>query len=210
MVRIVIVDDHELVREGLRKVLQNHRDFMIVGEASDSSAALEIVRSLKPDVLILDVNLPGRSGLDVLKDIRFQQPLIRVLILSIYPEERFALRALRAGASGYVPKEAAATLIVDAIRTVISGRRFLTPGVVDLMARSLEETEGQLFDEELSPRELSVLVLLAEGKSVRDIARRLTITMNTVYTYRRRLLGKLGLHSNVELTRYAIQRKLVS
>jgi DNA-binding NarL/FixJ family response regulator len=109
-----------------------------------------------------------------------------------------------------VPKEAAATLIVDAIRTVISGRRFLTPGVVDLMARSLEETEGQLFDEELSPRELSVLVLLAEGKSVRDIARRLTITMNTVYTYRRRLLGKLGLHSNVELTRYAIQRKLVS
>lgn len=210
MINVVVADDHELVREGLRKVFLRSEDVRVIGEATDAQGVLDSLRQRKPDVLILDINLPGRSGLEVLREVAIQYRRLPVLILSMHPEERFAVRSLKLGAAGYISKDAAAKDIVDAIRRVAAGEKYVTPVVAQMLADAVEQPANVRPDELLSPRELSVLSHIAAGRTIRQIAARLSVEVNTIYTYRRRLLQKLGLHTNIELALYATENNLLS
>lgn len=209
MINILIVDDHELVREGLRKVLKRQSDMQVVGEASTAEELLSKCAEHEPDVVILDVTLPGRSGLDVLKDLLSQFPKMRVLVLSMHPAERFALRALRAGAAGYITKDAATSELVTAIRRIVGGRVYASPAVADQVMEHFLGRGGGPPHHALSDREHEVLCHLGEGKTVSEIAAVLSLSVNTVSTYRTRILEKLHLKSNAELMRYALDHRLV-
>lgn len=209
MINILIVDDHELVREGLRKVLKRQSDMQVVGEASTAEELLSMCAASRPDVVILDVTLPGRSGLDVLKDLLLRFPRIRVLMLSMHPAERFALRALRAGAAGYITKDAATSELVTAIRRITSGRVYASPAVADQVMEHFLGRTNLAPHQSLSDREHEVLCQLGAGKTVSEIAAALSLSVNTVSTYRTRILEKLHLKTNAELMRYALDHRLV-
>lgn len=203
MIRIVIADDHELIREGVKKILRGERDMRVVGEAANVGELLALVGQCEADVLVLDINLPGRSGLDALGELRGLQPGLSVVVLSMHPEDRFALRVLKAGAAAYVSKASAADELVAAVRKAASGGRYISPVVADLLARELEAPH-----EKLSARESQILSLIGAGKSTQQIAAELSISVNTVNTYRARILEKLGMRANAELIRYAIEHGL--
>jgi DNA-binding NarL/FixJ family response regulator len=203
MIRIVIADDHELIREGVKKILRGERDMRVVGEAANVGELLALVGQCEADVLVLDINLPGRSGLDALGELRGLQPGLSVVVLSMHPEDRFALRVLKAGAAAYVSKASAADELVAAVRKAASGGRYISPVVADLLARELEAPH-----EKLSARESQILSLIGAGKSTQQIAAELSISVNTVNTHRARILEKLGMRANAELIRYAIEHGL--
>jgi DNA-binding NarL/FixJ family response regulator len=203
VIRIVIADDHELIREGVKKILRGERDMRVVGEAANVGELLALVGQCEADVLVLDINLPGRSGLDALGELRGLQPGLSVVVLSMHPEDRFALRVLKAGAAAYVSKASAADELVAAVRKAASGGRYISPVVADLLARELEAPH-----EKLSARESQILSLIGAGKSTQQIAAELSISVNTVNTHRARILEKLGMRANAELIRYAIEHGL--
>ena len=213
MIRIVMVDDHDLVREGVRALLEKESDFEILGEAGDGQQAIELAERLEPDVLLLDVNLPGGlGGLEAAEAIRQRRPDVKIIVLTQYENPEYIKRALKIGVSGYLPKRSVSSQLREAIRAVHSGQRYLHPvaaeEVVDLVAsgRSLEEDDW----DRLTPRERQVFKLLAEGKTSREIAKYLHISMKTAMTHRSHLMEKLGLHSRAELIRWAIRRQIVS
>jgi DNA-binding NarL/FixJ family response regulator len=208
MIRIVIADDHELIREGVKKILRGERDMRVVGEAANVGELLALVGQCEADVLVLDINLPGRSGLDALGELRGLQPGLSVVVLSMHPEDRFALRVLKAGAAAYVSKASAADELVAAVRQAASGGRYISPVVADLLARELENPKSAAPHEKLSARESQILSLIGAGKSTKQIAHELSISVNTVNTYRARILEKLGMRANAELIRYAIEHGL--
>jgi DNA-binding NarL/FixJ family response regulator len=208
MIRIVIADDHELIREGVKKILRGERDMRVVGEAANVGELLALVGQCEADVLVLDINLPGRSGLDALGELRGLQPGLSVVVLSMHPEDRFALRVLKAGAAAYVSKASAADELVAAVRQAASGGRYISPVVADLLARELENPKSAAPHEKLSARESQILSLIGAGKSTKQIAAELSISVNTVNTYRARILEKLGMRANAELIRYAIEHGL--
>lgn len=211
MIRVVVADDHAVVRKGLEAILEGHPDLRVVAGASDFPGALAAVESLVPDVVILDISMPGGSVLDVLKRIRSRTPDTRVLVLSGHPEDQFALRMLRAGASGYLAKESAPGELLEAVRTVARGRRYASRWLAGQLAELVAGgSDGSPSHENLSDREFQVLVELASGRPVSEVASRLFLSVKTVSTYRTRLLGKLGLRNNAELTRYALDHGLVS
>ena len=203
--RVLIADDHAVVREGLKRVLAGLGEGLEVGEAANASEALKLARGARWDVLLLDIAMPGGNGLDLLKQLRRERPALPVLILSMYPEAQYALRVLRAGAFGYLPKETATEQLLDAIRTVRRGERFASPGVVSRMAAELGGNEGREPQETLSDREFEVLRLIAQGHGVTVIAGRLSLRVSTVGTYRARLLRKLGLQRTADLIAYAVR-----
>jgi DNA-binding NarL/FixJ family response regulator len=207
MIRVFLADDHTLVRQGIKRILQAEPDMQVVGEAADSFAVLRAVGDLPIDVLVLDLSMPGPSGLEVLADLRERRSKPPVLIVSMHPEARFAIRAMRLGAAGYMTKERAAEELVLAIRRVCGGSRYITPEVADLLACCW--TDEMLPHEKLSQRELSVFQALAAGQRVADIARALGLTVPTVYTYRARIFEKLNLKSTAELVRYAAAHALL-
>ena len=209
MIRIIIADDHQLMREGVKKILRSERGMQVVGEAADVGRLLALVAKREADILILDINLPGRSGLDALVEIRKLRRELAVVVLSMYPEDRFALRALKAGAMAYVSKASAADQLVEAVRKSANGRRYISPTVADLLAREVQDPTSAAPHERLSARESQVLSLIGAGKSTRLIANELSISVNTANTYRARILEKMRMHANSELIRYAIEHRLI-
>jgi two-component system invasion response regulator UvrY len=209
VIRIVVADDHPLVSEGLVRLVEREADMRIVGKAESAQDLLELLERTPCDVLILDISFPDRSGLDLLKDLKALHPKTVVLVLSMYPEERFAVRAFRDGASGYVSKNAAPQELVRAIRKVHSGRRYVSERLADELARILGESGERAAHSKLSNREYQVLLLLARGSTTAEVAGKLHLSENTVQTYRRRVLKKLGLQNNVQLALYAIRHDLI-
>jgi len=209
MTRVLIADDHELMREGVKKILRGEPGMRVVGESASVDALLELMRTRDADVLILDINLPARSGLDALVEIRRAQPALAVVMLSAYSEDRFALRALKSGAAAYVNKASAAEELVRAVRKAAKGGRHIGPVVADLLAREIQDPKSAAPHDKLSARESQILSLIGAGKSAKLIASELAISANTVNTYRARILKKMGMHANAELMRYAIAHELI-
>ncbi|MBD3409977.1 MAG: response regulator [Ignavibacteriales bacterium] len=209
MIKIFIADDHLLIREGLKKILRSEKDIQIVGESEDPFEVTEFVRDNELDILILDISLPGKSGLDVLKEVKAMKPDLHVLILSMHPEERFATRALKSGAAGYITKESASEELMIAIRKVSTHGKYISPSLAEKIALSLDPTSDKLPHETLSDREYQVLRHMASGKTQSEIAEELFLSISTINTYRSRILEKLNLKSNIELIHYAITNNLV-
>jgi DNA-binding NarL/FixJ family response regulator len=209
MIKVILCDDHALIRRGIRDTLSDAPDIEVVGEAADYGELRTLMRNTACDVLVLDINLPGRSGLDVLHALKDEGSPVRVLIVSMYPEDQYAIRALRAGAYGYVNKGGDPQQIVQAVRTVAQGRKNVTPEIAHMLIESLTTPAAEQPHEKLSDRELQTLVMIASGKRLSDIAEELMLSPKTVSVYRARVLEKLGLSNNSELTVYAIRNGLV-
>ena len=209
MIRVILCDDHALIRRGIRDTLSDASDIEVVGEAGDYQELRTLLRNQTCDVLVLDINMPGRSGLDVLAVLKDEGATMKVLICSMYPEDQYAIRALRAGAYGYVNKGGDPQQLVLAVRTVSQGRKFVTPDIAQMLVESLTAPEVAHAHEKLSDRELQTLVMIASGKRLSDIANELTLSPKTVSVYRARVLEKLALTNNSELTVYAIRNGLV-
>ncbi len=209
MINILIADDHALIREGLKKILKKESDMEVLGEARNAQEVFESVKNRKLSIVLLDISMPGLSGLDVLSELRQNYPKLPVLILSMHPEERFAVRALKAGASGYITKDSAVEELVKAIRKVVSGGKYLSLQLAEKLADDLEKSSEKPRHETLSDREFQVMLMIAAGKKVSEIAEELSLSISTVNTYRTRILEKMNMGTNVELTRYAIENHLI-
>jgi DNA-binding NarL/FixJ family response regulator len=209
MINILIADDHAIVRKGLKQLLIEHYPFANIAEAGDVETLVAEVMKQEWDVVICDMNMPGRSGLDALQQIKQIAPKLPVLIMSMYPEDQYALRVLKAGASGYLAKENVHEDLVTAIETVRLGKKFITPGVAEKLAGSFNGKSDIVLHEVLSDREFDVFKLLASGKSISEIAIQLLLSATTVSTYRARIMEKMSMKNNAELTRYGIENKLI-
>jgi two-component system invasion response regulator UvrY len=206
---ILIADDHAIVRKGLVQLLQEEFPGARITDVVNSGEALREIRNHIWDVILLDISMPGRNGIEILKQIRADGIKAPVLMLSMHPEEQYAIRALKAGASGFVNKESATEELLSAIHKVLAGRKYISPLVAEKLAGSLGENLNKPAHELLSDREMQVLQCLASGKTVSEIAESLSLSVNTISTYRTRILEKLGLHNTAEITRYAIDNHLV-
>jgi DNA-binding NarL/FixJ family response regulator len=209
MIRALITDDHAVVRRGLKELLNDSRKIEVLGEASTAGEALDHVRSGQWDVVILDINLPDRSGLDLLRDLKREKPDLPVLILSVCSEDQFAVRALRSGAAGYLTKASAPAQLVDAVEKVAGGGRYISPAVAERLAILVGSDREGMPHEALSEREYQVTRMLASGKTVSQIAGEMNLSVKTISTYRSRVLDKMGMHTNAELTYYAVRNQLV-
>lgn len=209
MIKVFIVDDHEIIREGLKKILKEESDLVVVGEAQNGDEVLQNIKDIDCDIMLLDMNMPGRSGLELLGDIKSLKPQVHILVLSIHPEDKFALRTLKSGASGYLCKDTALEELVVAIRKVHSKGRYLSTTLAEQLAFDFMPEKDQLPHEQLSNREQEIMVMLASGRKVKEIAADLQLSISTVFTYRVRIFEKLKIKSNVELTHYALNNKLV-
>ncbi len=207
--KVLIADDHAVVRRGLRQILEAEPDLEVAGEATSGAEVMEALRMQRYDVAVLDITMPDRGGLDVLHDIRQNFPELRVLILSMHPEERYALRVLKAGAAGYLTKESAADELITALRKVAAGGKYVSPTLAERLADEIGVGIDQPPHERLSDREHQILCMIASGMTITGIASELHLGTNTVSTYRARLLGKLKLANNAEITHYAIRNRLV-
>jgi two-component system invasion response regulator UvrY len=209
VIRVILCDDHALIRRGIRDTLAEQPDMQIVGEAGEYGELRTLMRNTACDVLVLDINMPGRSGLDVLHALKEEGSQVRVLVVSMYPEDQYAMRALRAGAYGYVNKGGDPGQIVAAVRMVAQGRKYVTPEMAQMLVENLTTPASEAAHDKLSDREMQTLVLIASGKRLSDIAEALTLSPKTVSVYRARVLEKLALANNSELTVYAIRNGLV-
>jgi two-component system, NarL family, invasion response regulator UvrY len=208
MIRILIADDHGIVRKGLKQIVAENPDMVVAGDAASGQEALELARVKDFDVAIIDIAMPGRGGLEILKDLRAEKPALKIIMLSMYSEEQYAVRSLRNGASAYLTKANATDELIKAIEAVASGKRYITPSVAERLAVYIEEDGRQLPHERLSDRELQVLIMIGSGKSLSQIAAELTLSIKTVSTYRARLLEKMGMISNAQLIKYAVQHEM--
>ena len=209
MTRIAIADDHVLVRRRLAELLREMDDFRVVGEASSGDELLRLLREDRVDVIVMDMNMPGPSGLDLVKSIRAEFPRLPILVLSAHPEDQYAVRVVRAGAMGYLTKESAEADLVVAVRRVASGKRYLTQTLAASLLDALDTNPDEDPHAALSDREYQVLRLIASGMTVGGIAEHLSLSVKTVSTYRSRLLQKMGMSNNSEITRYALENGLV-
>jgi DNA-binding NarL/FixJ family response regulator len=209
MLKILIADDHAVVRKGLKQILLEEYPSAVIGEVADAESLLAEIIKDEWNIVISDMNMPGRSGLDALTQIKQIAPQVPVLIMSMYPEDQYALRVLKAGASGYLGKDNIHDDIIRAIQAVQLGKKFITSAVAEKLADSLGEDKALQLHETLSDREFEVLKLLAAGKAVSDIATQLSLSATTVSTYRARIMEKMNMRTNAELTRYALEKKLI-
>lgn len=209
VLKVLIADDHAVVRRGLRQILEAEPDLEVAGEATSGAEVMDALRMQRYDVAVLDITMPGRGGLEVLHEIRQKFPELRVLILSMHPEERYALRVLKAGAAGYLTKESAADELIIALRKVAAGGKYVSPTLAERLVDEIGTEISKSPHERLSDREHQILCMIASGMTVTGIASELHLGTNTVSTYRARLLGKLKLANNAELTHYAIRNRLV-
>ena len=209
MTRVLIADDHAVVRAGLRQFLETEPGIKEIAEAASGSDTLDQLRTWKPELLLLDINMPDRSGLDILKQVRATHPDTKVLVLSGFPERQYAVNVLRAGASGFLSKESAPEELLKAVRTVLSGRRYVSPVLAELLASELDADSQQPMHSRLSEREFQILCKLAAGSSVSEIAVELCISVKTVSTYRSRVLEKMNFKTNADLTSYALRNGMI-
>lgn len=209
MIRILIADDHAIVREGLKQILADSPDMVVAGEAGSGQDLLQKIGTARWDVIVLDLSLPDRSGLDLLKQVNSLYPELPVLVLTIHAEEQYAVRALRAGASGFLTKDSAPDQLVTALQKVIQGGKYLSPALAEKLAIDLATSSDQPPHHLLSDREFQVLCLMASGKTPTEIAGELCLSVKTVSTHRTRILRKMGMRSNADLIRYALVNRLV-
>ena len=209
MIRVLIIDDHEIVRRGLKEIFDDEFSELEVGEGENSRVALELITTRDWDLVLLDIDMPGRNGLEVLAEIKRLHPSTPVLVVSAYPEEEFAIRSLKLGASGYLNKRSASDEILAAARKAMAGGKYVTAFLAEKLAAMLGGDIQQALHESLSSRELQVLRMIASGETIKEIASELALSEKTVGTYRLRIAKKMGLNSNVELTRYAMKHRLV-
>jgi DNA-binding NarL/FixJ family response regulator len=209
MTKIIIADDHPIVRAGMKQIISEVSDLIVAAEASDGRGLLSKIRSEDFDLVILDITMPRMDGLDVLKQLKIDKPKLPVIVLSVHPEDQYAMRVLKAGASGYVTKASAPDELVNAIRKVCRGGKYISPTIAEKLAFQLDADFKEMPHELLSDREYQVLCLLASGKSVTQIAEQLALSVKTVSTYRARILEKMDMKNNAELIHYAVQNKLV-
>jgi len=208
MINVFIADDHTLIREGIKKLLAQEIDIKLVGETSNPYEVVDQIAKSKCDILILDLSMPGKNGLDVLKEIKVLVPQVKVLIMTMLPEDQFAKRTLKAGASGYITKDRAGEELITAIRRVADGRKYVSQSLAELLVDDLDGTSQKPLHEILSDREFQILKMMAKGISQTAIADELSISISTVNTYRGRIFEKLNLHSNAELIHFAFQNNL--
>lgn len=209
MIRILIADDHPIVREGLKQILAETDDIIVVDEASNGKEVLDHVWNTAYDVVLLDISMPGRDGLEILRELKHQKPKLPVLILSMYPEEHYAIRVLRGGASGYLTKSSAPDELITAIRKVAAGRKYISSYLAERLTYELDRDADRPIHETLSDREYQVMHMIASGKTIKDIADELCLSVKTVSTYRSRILEKMNMKNNAEIVLYAVQNKLV-
>ena len=207
-VRIVLADDHAIVREGLKRIVGDVSDFQVVGEAADGTAVMQAVRELEFDVLVLDLSMPGRSGMELIKLVKAEKPKLRILVLSMHQETQYAVRAIKSGASGYLTKESAPAQLEQAIRKIAGGGAYISAEVAEQLALGAMPGSDTLPHESLSDREFEVFRLLVAGDAVSDIAHQLNLSVKTVSTHKANLMQKLGLSNQTELVRYALKHGL--
>jgi len=208
-IKIIIADDHAIVREGLKQIVAEEKDMLVCGEAENASGLMELLNKEQWSIVVLDINMPGKSGLEALKDIKQIYPNLPVLILSMFSEDQYGLRAIKAGASGYLKKVSAPTELVVAIRKIVSGRKYINSSLAEKLAENLGSGYNIFLHDKLSDREFQIMCNIALGKSAEEIAEELSLSINTIYTYRNRIFEKMSMKSNVELTQYAVQNKLI-
>jgi len=208
-IRILIADDHPIVREGYKKILMSQPDMDVTGEAGNGQEVLDLIQKKDFDLILLDISMPGRSGLEILKELKSQKPHLPVMILSIYPEEQYAVRAFRDGASGYLTKASTPKELIAAIRKVSLGGRYVSEALAEKLTYILHGDVEKTPHEKLSDREYQVMLLIASGKTVTQIAEELCLSVKTISTYRRHILEKMQFATNAEITMYAIQNKLL-
>ncbi|KAA0211378.1 MAG: response regulator transcription factor [Ignavibacteriaceae bacterium] len=210
MIRVIVADDHNLMREGIKKIIDQEPGIEVIGEASDSFELFEILDRTDCDILLLDISMPGKSGIEILKYLKGMKKNFKTIVLTMHPEDRFAIRSIKSGALGYLTKETAPEELVIAIRKVYNGGKYITEKVAELLMQDITHDPNDLpLHQLLSDREFEVLVKIASGKKINEISTELGISPATVNTYRSRLLEKLGLKSNVELTRFALEKKII-
>lgn len=209
MIKILIADDHAIVREGLKQVVAEEIDMEVTGEADDAASVIQLLRKDSFDIIILDINMPGKSGLEILKDLCSEFEGIRVLMLSMYGEEQYGIRAMKAGACGYMKKVSAPDELVKAIRKIVGGSKYVSAALAESLLKNITTGYNKLPHERLSDREYEILFKIASGKSADEIASEMNISIHTVYTYRNRIFEKMNLKTNVELTQYVLQNKLI-
>jgi DNA-binding NarL/FixJ family response regulator len=209
LIKVIIVDDHLIVREGLKQIISDTSDISVVEEASNGQEAINKIRNNDCDVLLLDISMPGRSGLEILKEIKSELPKLSILILTMHPEEQYAVRVLRAGASGYLTKESAPDELIEAIRKVSDGGKYISSTLAEKLAFNLEIDTGKPFHQTLSDREFEVMCMISSGKTVTEIADEMSLSVKTISTYRTRILDKMRMKTNAELTYYSIKNDLV-
>lgn len=207
--RILIADDHSAIRSGVKHIINGEFNQIEFGEATTSAEVISKLRDENWDILILDIDMPGRNGLEILQQLKAERNKLPVLVFSMHSEDQIALRALKWGASGYLSKDAADTELVDAIRRILSGRKYISPNLAELMALQLENPLDKPLHEQLSDREFQTLLLMASGKTVSQIALELSLSIATISTYRSRILAKMGMLNNAQLTRYALEKNLL-
>ncbi len=208
-IRVLIADDHAIVREGLKQIIGDSGLITVAGEAENAQQAIQKVREGGFDILLLDISMPDRNGIDVLKQVKKELPGLPVLMLTMHREDQYAIRAMKAGASGYLTKQSAPSELVNALQLVASGRKYITPSLAEELANQIGDDHGKPLHETLSDREYQTLIMIASGKTVTEIAIELSLSVKTISMYRARLLQKMRLRHNAELTHYAIRHKLV-
>lgn len=209
MKRIIIADDHEIVRAGLKQIIADDQDLSVEGEAGDGQELLEKLRKNDFDLVLLDMKMPGRSGLEILKQLKMEHPSLPVLVLSMHSEEQYAVRAIKAGASGYITKETAPDKLLDAIRRVCAGGKYISQSLAEKLADSISDAQNKPPHEYLTDREFQVMCMIASGKTISEIARELFLSVKTISTYRQRILEKMNMKNNAELTHYVISNNLL-
>ena len=209
MIKILIADDHAIVREGLKQIVAEETDMKVTGEAANANELFELLASGDWEIVVLDINMPGKSGLEALKEMKTRNIKVPVLILSMFSEDQYGLRAIKAGAAGYLKKVSAPTELVSAIRKIVGGGKYISPTLAEKLAESVDVNSKNAPHQNLSDREYQIMCFISFGKTAEEIAEELAISIHTVYSYRNRILEKMHLKSNVELTQYAIQNKLI-
>jgi two-component system invasion response regulator UvrY len=208
-IKILIADDHPIVREGYKKILSDTPDMVVADEAENGQEVLNYIRKKDYDLILLDISMPGRSGLEILKELKSETPKLPVLILSIYPEEQYAVRAFRAGASGYLTKASAPHELINAIRRISQGGRYVSSALAEKLTYYLDSDAERPLHESLSDREYQVMLMIASGKTVSEIADEICLSVKTISTYRSHILEKMRMKNNAEITLYAVRNKLV-
>lgn len=209
MINILVVDDHALIRKGMKQILDSTEDMRVAGEADSGAQAIRMAQACHYDVVLLDITMPDRNGIDVLRQLKINHPQMPVLMLSMHPEEQYALRSMKAGAAGYLSKQSAPTQLVKAIRQVASGKKYISSELAEQLAEGLSQGYQELLHQTLSNREYQTLCLMASGKSLSEIADTMSLSAKTVSVYRARLLEKMKLRNNAEAVRYAINNHLI-
>jgi two-component system, NarL family, invasion response regulator UvrY len=208
-IKVLIADDHDIVRQGIEKVLSKSNDVVVIGEASNGSEVIDQVKKIEIDVLLMDVEMPEKTGWDVLSELKVLKPDLPVIILSIFPEEHYGPRFIRAGAAGYLNKASKPATLLEAIRKVHQGGRYVSPKLADLLIQDLGRTTRKNLHDSLSPREFQIFCQIAAGKKLKDIAEELSLGITTISTHRARILEKMNMKTNAELIRYAVKHGLV-